>query len=148
MFAMAEDNFLDDDSLQKQYYELKSIDEHLKKLDSELSKVDMKISEISSIKGFVSEVASSSGAETLVPITDGIFVKARLLEQGEFIVNVGSGVCVPKNTLDTLKLLSLQEEELTKYRDQITAKMDALDSMARNIEEEFLRKDNEKKSHK
>ena len=145
---MAEDEFVDNDYLQRQYYELKSIDEHLKRLDSELSKVDSKISEVSTIKGFITEVSSKSGAETLVPITDGIFVKARLLEQGEFIVNVGSGICVPKDTAATLKLLSDQEEELSKYRGQIMSKMEALDGMARNIEEDFLRKDREQKSRK
>jgi prefoldin alpha subunit len=145
---MTQDIPFSDDELQRQYYELKTIDEHLKKLENELSKIDVKISELSSIKGFVTEISTKSGAETLVPITDGIFVRAKLLEQGEFIVNVGSGVCVPKNTEDTLKLLSIQEDELNKYRTQITSKMETLDGMARNIENEFLRKDKEKNIRK
>lgn len=145
---MVEENFIDNEELQRQYYELKTIDEHLKKLDSELSKVDTKISEISAIKGFVTDISTRSGSETLIPITDGIFVKAKLLEQGEFIVNVGSGICVPKNTSDTISLLSTQEDELKKYRDQIVAKMDALDNMARSIENSFLEKDKERKSHR
>ena len=145
---MTENDVMTDDELQRQYYELKSIDDHIKKLDHELGAVDSKISELEAIKGFVREVSSKSGSETLIPITDGIFVKAKLLEQGEFVVNVGSGVCVPKSTTETLSLLDQQSDELLKYRDQIVSKMETLDKMAQGIEAEFLKRDNARKTIK
>ena len=136
---MAEEQFIPDEELQKQYYELKSIDEHIKKLDKELTVVENKLSELDTIKGFVNDISVMSEKDALIPLTDGIFVKAKLSEQGEFIVNIGSNICVPKSTAETIALLDSQTTELTKYRDQIIAKMGALDEMARGIETEFSR---------
>lgn len=133
-----DENIYSDDELQRQYYELKSIDEHMRKLDSEVFKIDQKCVEIDSIKNFLKDISTKSGSDALIPLTDGIFVKAKLLEQGNFIVNIGSNVCVPKSTEETSNLLDFQKSELLKYKEQLILKLETLDKMAQDIEKKFI----------
>ncbi|MBN2881285.1 prefoldin subunit alpha [Candidatus Woesearchaeota archaeon] len=133
---------MDDAKIRQKYLELKSLDEQMRKVEKELSTVNSQLAEVEQIQKWIDEISKSSNSECFVPLTNGIFVKAKILDSDEFLMNVGSKVCVPKSKIDAIKLLDEQKVELENYRLQLSNQLSNLDLIAQKIEAEFLEHEN------
>lgn len=118
---------------QKRYYELQMLDQQMKQMqqyletfDQQLEEIEYVIESLESLKGL------KRGDEMLAPVANGIFVKAKLEEKDDLLINVGNDVVVKKSVADGLKMLESQKEEVQKYRDETLSKMD---EMIHRIEE-------------
>ncbi len=72
-----------------------------------------------------------------MPLNQGIYAKAELKNNKDFLVNVGSNVSVKKNIEDTKKLISNQIEEIKKLQEQMVLNLQKLTSQASLIEKEI-----------
>lgn len=129
-----------DEQLKQQYMQLRSLDEKMRDIEKELMHLDSQFNQIEQIKKWIDEISNCSNKDALVPISDGIFIKANLSETNKFLVNVGSNVIVPKDKSQTLAMLEEQSLQLTNYKDQLSNHLVYLDSMAQKIEQDFLKK--------
>jgi prefoldin alpha subunit len=110
--------------LHQRYTELEYMNNHIKQLDKQYQDMESKILEISQIKDALDEMKKTDeGKEILVPMSNGIFVKAKLSKGDEFLVNVGSDVVVKKDTNATKELLDEQAKEINKYKKNIYEQM-------------------------
>jgi prefoldin alpha subunit len=70
-------------------------------------------SSISTLKGIENPFNKS---EFLLPLSGGIYVKAKLLDYENVLINVGSGVVIPKSVDEGMKIL---EQKITDFENFI-----------------------------
>jgi len=109
---------------QELYLELKSLDEEIKTLNMHLENIDAQLAELNSSKDIVNKISElKKGEEIRMPITSGIYVKAKLDDTSKLMVNVGGNVTVEKTPKEVTKILDSQLLELAKYRENIVDQM-------------------------
>ncbi len=86
----------------------------------------MSLAEIEDIKEALNNLEEMDG-EVLVPLANGIFVKAQVQNKKEVLINVGYNTVVKKTLEDALKLVQKQEEEIIK------SKVNAQKELAKNV---------------
>lgn len=100
--------------------ELEIIGSHLRQLQLYADEIEGQIKEVTSALENVDEIQEvEEGSELLVPLTNGIFVKAKFSDATSFVVNTGAGVILEKDATQTKDMLIKQKESLEKYHDQV-----------------------------
>jgi prefoldin alpha subunit len=120
-------------SAQERYIELQMIDQQVKQLQKYLQAFDQQLVEIRSVVGAVQEFSKlKKGSMIFAPISNGIFIKAKLEDNESLRVNVGNNVVVTKTADEAIALLQSQEAEIVQYRSETVANME---QMLKKLEE-------------
>ena len=72
----------------------------------------------------------------LAPISHGIFVKSKIQDNKNFIVNIGGGITVSKNQNQLREFLDKQLNEIKKVQTDLLTRIQSL-----NLQAEYLKKD-------
>jgi prefoldin alpha subunit len=125
------------DKVQEKYYEMQILNSHIEQIETNLDKIDEQINEVNVILKSLDEFKNIEvNNEILVPISNGIFAKAKLLNNEKLIVNVGQDVVTEKNVEQTKELISKQLVELDNYRELLTNELNKLFNKVQMIEKE------------
>jgi len=123
---------------EKIYHELKELDEQIKGLNSHLEKVDEQLTELNSSKLILNKFSElKRGDELRVPLTNGIYIKASLMDTKKLLVNVGASVAVEKTPEQIIKILDSQLSELVEYREKIVNNMKKLIARVEEIQTQY-----------
>ncbi|MFW5991257.1 MAG: prefoldin subunit alpha [Candidatus Nanoarchaeia archaeon] len=126
------------EQLQQKYYEFQVYEEHLKKLKEQFEQIDEQLLEIEYIKNSIDELGDiGNEKDMLCPVTNGIFVKAKVRQPEHFLVNVGDNVVCKKSPEQTKKLLEKQKEELEGSREKVGEKLESLQQRMQELEKEL-----------
>jgi len=126
------------EELQRTYMEYQLVGNQIKQLQQQLQQVELSMSDIMSTKQNINDIQSSKeGSEMIVPLSNGIFTKAKLGQNKQLLVNVGAGIVVNKNFLEAAELLDNQLKELTSYRQQIAHNIEIMANKAAQMEQEL-----------
>jgi prefoldin alpha subunit len=126
------------DNLNQKYTELQYMEQHLQTLNSQFEQMEERYLEISTLKASIDELSSADkDSEVLVPISNGIFLKAKIEKKDLFLVNAGSNIVVEKNAKSTIELLTEQSEQIANYRNNIYEQIQNITSQMRLIEDEI-----------
>ena len=118
--------------------EFQVIQEQAKKLAEQLQKFDQQLAELKSVVEALNDFKSvKPGADILVPLSSGIFVKAEVKESEFLRVNVGSNVSVKKSIPDTIKIVDDQIKEIEDYKTKLESNFAQMNTYAQNIQEEL-----------
>jgi prefoldin alpha subunit len=124
------------ESEQNKYMQLQIIDQQAKQLQQYLQVFDQQLMEIKSVINSLQELSKlKKGDSILAPLASGIFVKAKLEDNNEVRVNVGSGTVVTKTIDDAVKMLEAQEAEIVQYRSETMVKLEELIKQAEALQE-------------
>ena len=124
--------------LQQAYMEMQQIDGQMKQGNRQVAVLDQQIAEIHAVARSVMEMGEvQDNAELFVPIANGIFAKAQLKQTKEFLVNVGSGVVVPKPAAAVRELLEEQAARVHAAKDELMREMSELAKHSNTIEEKM-----------
>jgi prefoldin alpha subunit len=125
------------DKIQEKYYEIQMISSHMEEIEKNIQKIDEQIEEIDIIIESLNDIKKvKKDNEILTPISNGIFVKSKIIETEKLIVNIGQNVLVEKNVEDTKKLISKQLIELEEYKNLLADELNKLSNKALQIEKE------------
>ena len=114
------------EALQEKYMEFKLITEQLKELKNQIELLDEQLTDTIYVSQSLDELQGvEKNTEILVPITSGIFIKARVKNTNSVIVNVGASVCVQKTIPDAQKLLQEKVDSIQEVREQLIARFEA-----------------------
>lgn len=128
-----------DADLQNKYMEMQILDRQLKQIQQQLSVIDQQVMELDVIKqAFVDLPNVKPGSEMLVPISAGIYAKAKIETVDELIVNVGSNVAVTKSLKDSEAMIDEQISELRSYQMKLSTDMNMLVQRAQEIEKDIV----------
>ena len=118
------------------YMQLQMIANQLSQLQEHFRMVDNQIAELEIIKNSVDELQDIKiGSNMLAPISHGIFVKSKLQDNKNFIVNIGGGITVSKNQDQLREFLNKQLNEIKKVQIELLTKIQSL-----NLQADYLKK--------
>ena len=127
------------EQLQDKYYELELYQNEIKSLDNQIKETQEQEEEISFIQKNLSEFKTlKKDDELLVPIANGIFFKAKLVDNKIFRVNVGEGINVDKSLDDTIKLLDKHKRKISDFRNKLIVKINTLLNKKDELERQAL----------
>lgn len=128
----------DEKKLQEKYMEMKIAEEQMNEVQKQAQAVEQQLMElIATAQSLEDFKKTSKGDEILVPISSGIFAKATLKENSEFLVNVGANTVVAKDIESTKKLMERQVEEMRELHLKINTQMKRIALHASYIEDEL-----------
>ena len=111
--------------------QLEQVNEHLETLTQQNAEVDISINAIKEIG------KTEQDNEILAPVANGIFIKAKLLDNKKLVVNVGSDTTVEKTVDEVVKLLEEQRKQMNKKMVEADEIMQELSSQAMKMYQEI-----------
>jgi len=120
--------------MQQKYVELQMIDAQIKQIEKQLQAIEAQSVEIEAILFSLDELSKTEvGAEILVPVSSGIFVKASLKDNKQLRVNVGGNTVVEKDIPATKALLVNQVSEMRRLQEELTEQYEKLAGAAEKL---------------
>jgi prefoldin alpha subunit len=127
-----------EEEMREKYMALEMLANNMKQFEKQIHAVSERLTMIRDVNQSLDELAASkAGAESLVPLSEGIFVKSSIKDVSTLIVNVGSGVCVEKTPEQTKELLNARISELSNHRSQLMAELEMQAMEAQQLETEL-----------
>ena len=124
--------------LQEKYMELQLLEQNVKVAQSQVQTLMTQLAELESVNETLNELKDmKQGSELLVPISNGIFIKADLKNKDELTINVGADVAVEKSIPETKKLLEEQKKEIEKLQQRTLEELQKFVIQFKMAEEEF-----------
>jgi len=124
------------EAIQDYLIELKAIDRHIKELQQQVESLEEQGMELAYIRQSIDELAQAPAGEALlVPLSNGIFAKARLEDKDHLLVNVGANVVVKKTFSETKAMMEGQSAELQKMRKTLESSIHKLVARAMEIDQ-------------
>ncbi|MEM4253917.1 MAG: prefoldin subunit alpha [Candidatus Woesearchaeota archaeon] len=124
--------------LQQKYFELQLLDQQMKQVQKQVEAVERQVAEIEEVRKSLDELAASKvGSEMFVPISNGIFVKARLEDNKSLAVNVGGSTVVKKNIPSTKAMLEEQAVDMRKFQAEMVEQFEKMAERAAELQREL-----------
>jgi len=128
----------EEEQLQEKYIEMKMIEQQMEEIQKQAQKVEQQVMEMMGTVQSLDEFKNAKkGDGILVPISSGIFAKAALQENKEFLVNVGADTVVSKDIEATKKLMEKQVEQMKELHMNVQMQMQKLALKASSVQEEL-----------
>ncbi len=127
-----------EETLQKLYMEFQMLDQQIKHLEKQNESLASHLMELRATSQSLEEMEKvSNGTEILVPLSSGIYAKAELKDNSNFIVNVGANIALSKDTQSTKKIIEGQISEIKKLKESLMLQMRTQMQKAASLEEEI-----------
>ena len=124
--------------IEKKYTELQITTQQMKQLQKQIALLNNQLVELTLLQQSINEIRDVKiGTSILVTIGNGIYAKAELKENNEFLVNVGSNTVVKKDIDSTTKLIQQQLGEISGVYEQMMLELRVLYEHANSKEEEI-----------
>jgi len=124
--------------LQQKYMEFQMLDQQIKQLQKQLQLIDAQMQELNNTEAAIDDLGKvKPGTGFLAPIASGIFVKGKLEENKDLVINVGSNVTVSKTSSEVKNMLKAQLKELQTIQENTKIQFQALVEKAAKLEEEL-----------
>lgn len=81
--------------------------------------------------------SAEKGAEILVPLSSGVYIKANLADTKELLVNVGGNTVVRKTSHDTKSMIEEQIVEVRKLQEQLAANLNGIAAKIQYVESQI-----------
>ncbi|MBW3002410.1 prefoldin subunit alpha [Candidatus Woesearchaeota archaeon] len=107
--------------MQQKYMEMQMLDQQLKQVQQQLHAVEQQSMEVESVIDALGNISKvEPGSDILVPLSSGIFIKAKIQDNKELLVNVGGNTTVNKSVPEVQEMLKKQVAELEKVKKDLT----------------------------
>ena len=124
--------------IQSKYAEFQLLSQQVSQLEEQLGNVEEQIVDLGLLKNSISELKNiKKDTEILVHLGHNLFTKAKLADTKDFIIGVGAGTLVKKDSNDTVELLVNQIKELENLRDLMKEKVSNAYNTLQQIHEEL-----------
>lgn len=125
-----------EEKIKNLYYELNSHKNERDQIVKELGSIDEKIKNIDMNVDFFKELKDvKENNEILIPFLQGIFLKGKITDNKEFIVNVGNNVTIKKTNDEVLLLLKNQKNKLENFKVLIERELNRRDKIIFELED-------------
>ena len=129
---------MDKKKTQEKYMEIQMLEQQFQEMQEYLVNIENKLVRSQQVKGSLTEFENiKEGQEILVPVGDGIFAKAKLLNNKELKLNTGSNTVVTKKIGEIKKLIDEQPDEISSVYKKITQDIQKIISKISETEQEL-----------
>ena len=127
-----------EENIQKLYMEFQMLNNAIKQMEKQSQVLENQLMELVSTNQSLEEMKKiKTGTEILVPLSSGIYAKAELKENSNFIVNVGSSIALGKDLNSTKKIIEEQILEIRNMQKNLSVELQENVSKAALIENEM-----------
>jgi len=124
--------------MQKAYMELQMLDQQMKQVQKQVEAIEQKTAELDEVQQNLDALAASKpGSDMFVPITNGIFLKARLEDNKKLAVNVGGSTVVSKDIPATKALLAEQATDMRNFQAELVQQFEKMAERAAQLQSEL-----------
>jgi len=124
--------------IQAKYMQFQQLQAQIKQINEHLEKISERIQEVDTVIQAIKDVSEiKEGSEVLVPVSNGVFIKANTKNTNEFLVNVGSKSVVKKDREGVEKLLERQKEELAELQMTMMNDLNTAETSAVELQQEL-----------
>ena len=124
--------------LQEKYIELQMLSQQAQQMQKQLQIIEQQHIEVMGIQQALRDIGKTKkDTEILVPVSSGIFVKAKLIDNNNFTVNIGASAIVERNLNQTFEMLEKQRKELSNIQKQLTVQFDSLQIQMQKSEKDL-----------
>lgn len=113
--------------------EFKYLESQITVASEQLDKVDEQHAKLRLSIEAIKELSSKDTANARVPIVEGIYTQAKLLEPNVFYVDVGADVVVKKTAEEVITLLDEQLQKTQEYQQKLHERLVKLSKQADEI---------------
>lgn len=125
---------------QQKYALLQMIDQQVKQTQRQIKSLRNQQEDLlGSMQALNDITIAEIGSEILVPVTNGIFVRATLQEKETVTVNIGAQVAVQKTILGAKHLLEEQFKEVENVLTQLIRDAQELAAQGQHLEQELVK---------
>ena len=111
------------------------LDQQIKQFQEQIQSIDMKLIELSTLKQALQDMpAIKEKSEILTPISNGVFIKAKVQKTDKLLINVGNNVVVEKTLKESQILLDKKFNEVESLRNESLSEMEKLIRRAQEVE--------------
>lgn len=123
--------------MQQKYMEMSLYDQQLKQIQQQMQQIEQQAMEVEYVVQCLADMANvEPDTEILVPMSSGIFIKAKIVDTKTALINVGGNTAIEKPFSDVQDMLRIQVKELRKVQEDLAAKMQEIAHKAGKIEAE------------
>ncbi len=124
--------------LQQKYMELQMLDQQMKQIQAQVEAVERQAVELDEVQQNIDAIgASKPGSEMFVPVSNGIFIKAKLEDNKSLAVNVGGNTVVKKDIPSTKTMLAEQAKEMRRFQMDLVQQFEKLSERAVSLQSEM-----------
>lgn len=108
--------------------ELQVLDTQARMVGEQIDRVENSLLEAEYIKNSISDIENvKKGTEILAPLSNGIFIKAKIEDNTKLLINAGKDIVVEKTPAETRELLDVRIKEMTEVRDKLLSEMQKIE---------------------
>lgn len=131
---------MDKEELKKRYIEMQLFDNELKQLRENLEGIESQLMEIRHIQESIQGIRQyKDGTTMLVPIANGIFIKAKLVKEDKLKINIGQNSVTEYSFDETTKLLTRQKNNIEELQKRLVTDFESLSGQMRRMEEDLIK---------
>lgn len=124
--------------IQQKYAELYQVDMNMRQLQQQVEAVNQQIMELEFVVQNLDDFKNvEMNSEANCMLSPGIFVKAKITDNKNVLLNVGGGTVVEKSVDQAKELLQQQSWELRNLQDELLHNLDQFTEKANKLKEEF-----------
>jgi prefoldin alpha subunit len=129
-------NISQSENMKQKVMEFQVLQKHSEQLAEQVQSMNQHLAELENAREAVQEAGKAeNGTEVLVPVANGVFVKAYFGAERDFILGVGAETAVEKNSEEVLSMLTQQEGELREKVVEAEAILEQFHNRMRSIYE-------------
>ena len=110
----------------------------MKQVQKQVAAIERQAAEVEEVQKSLDELsASRQGSEMFVPISNGIFLKARLEDNKSLAVNVGGSTVVKKDIPSTKAMLAEQAADMRRFQEEMVEQFQKMAERAAELQAEL-----------
>ncbi len=127
--------------LEQKVLELGALDNKFRELEQQLNMLEKQISELQSCQISFDELKNiTPGTELLAPISQGVFVKTKLLDNSKIIINTGAKVFCKKSIEEAKEFMQSKINQVNEIHNRLVNEINVLAKNISSIEQELRAK--------
>jgi prefoldin alpha subunit len=124
--------------VKQKYMELQLLQHQLQQVQQQVQALEAQAGEMDVVQQALDDFSiSKAGSSSYATLTPGLFVKVKLEETDNVLLNVGGGAVVQKSVPDAKKIIAAQGVELRKLQQELTEQMQKIAERAEKTQEEL-----------
>jgi len=124
--------------VQQKYVEFQMLQQQMQAVHKQMEAVAEQAHEMDIVQNALDEFSrSKKGSDIFVTLTPGLFVKAKLEENDNVVLNVGGGAMVQKSIPQAKEIVASQGIELRKLQEEMAGQLKKIEEHVLKLQDEL-----------
>jgi len=124
---------------EKKIVEMNILENQLSQLDQQFSLIEKHIIDLQNLNSSLEELSKTKkDQEFFSPVGNEIFVRSKIIEPGEVLINIGGKTIIKKKTIDAKKFIEEKIAKANELKFQISDEMQTIINEMQTIQQEII----------